>query len=195
MTKSPRPLNAWKHGGYSNLGVLPGEDPKEFDDFHPSLIEEWQPSGATECDAVLSLAKCMWRKSRMNIYRQAAAARKTFAGAESDPLQFYWDACEEATKGYEPPEWLMQKIEVTIAELEGGKEKEKLREQQLAIIEHITPDGLQQELALDALLDAKIDRLSKRLLHLKAAKQMIRGAMDLPVAARPTPRLITSCAP
>jgi hypothetical protein len=104
MTKGPRPLNAWKHGGYSNLGVLPGEDPKEFDDFHRSLIEEWQPSGATECDAVLSLAKCIWRKSRMNIYRQAAAARKTFAGAEPDPLQSFWDACAEATKGYEPPE-------------------------------------------------------------------------------------------
>src|SRR5438876_10524053 len=70
-----RPTNAWKHGGHSNLGVLPGEDPEEFDRHHQSLIGEFKPSGPTECDIVLSLAKCMWRKSRLGFYAQAAAAR------------------------------------------------------------------------------------------------------------------------
>ena len=141
--------------------MLPGEDPKEFDDFHQSLVEEWQPSGATECDAVLSLAKCMWRKSRMNIYRQAAVARKTFAGAEPDPLQSSWDAYEEASKGYEPSECFVQKMEELKAEMEAASEEGKLRVQQLTIIEHITSDELTRELELDALLDTKIDRLKK----------------------------------
>jgi hypothetical protein len=30
MNKKASSLNALKHGGYSNLGLLPGEDPKEF---------------------------------------------------------------------------------------------------------------------------------------------------------------------
>jgi antitoxin component of MazEF toxin-antitoxin module len=70
-----RPRNAWKHGGYSNLGVLPGEDPQEFNALHQSLIAEYKPSGPTECDAILSVATCMWRKSRLTIYARAAAAR------------------------------------------------------------------------------------------------------------------------
>ena len=64
------------------------------------------------------------------------------------------------------------------AEMEAAGEKEKLREQRLAGIEHITSDELTRELELDALLDTKIDRLIKRLLHLKAAKQMIRGGTE-----------------
>jgi hypothetical protein len=45
------------------------------------------------------------------------------------------------------------------AEMEAAKEEGKLLEHQLAIIEHITSDELTRELELDALLDAKIDRL------------------------------------
>src|SRR3981081_3145501 len=75
MSYDRRPRNAWKHGGYSNLGVLPGENPQEFNRLHQSLIAEYEPSGPTECDAVLSVATCMWRKSRLTIYARAAAAR------------------------------------------------------------------------------------------------------------------------
>jgi hypothetical protein len=69
------PTNSSKHEGYSNLGVLPGEDPEEFDRHHQSLIDEFEPSGPTECDVVLSLAKCMWRKSRLDIYARAGFRR------------------------------------------------------------------------------------------------------------------------
>jgi hypothetical protein len=86
MSQVARPLNALKHGGYSNLGVLPGEDPKEFDQLHEAVIAEVEPSGPIECDVVLNLAKCMWRKSRLNIYAQAAKARKDWGAifAERD---------------------------------------------------------------------------------------------------------------
>jgi hypothetical protein len=83
MSQSPRALNAWKHGGYSNLGVLPGEDPKEFDDFHQALIEEWEPSGSTECDTVLSLAKSMWRKGRLNIYLRGRSDSKKLSSSRA----------------------------------------------------------------------------------------------------------------
>jgi len=43
---------------YSNLGVIPGEDPKEFARSHQSLIADLDPSGPIECDIVLNVAKC-----------------------------------------------------------------------------------------------------------------------------------------
>src|SRR6266540_3613454 len=79
MSSTTRPRNALKHGGYANLGVLPGEDPAEFDRFHQSLVDEFEPSGPTEDDVVLSLAKCLWRKARLQIYAYGAKAREEWA--------------------------------------------------------------------------------------------------------------------
>jgi hypothetical protein len=56
--------NAIQHGVFSGTAILPGEDPKEFAALFYNLIVEWEPDGPTEEDAVLSLAKCMWRKRR-----------------------------------------------------------------------------------------------------------------------------------
>jgi hypothetical protein len=65
--KLKRP-NALKHGVFSATAILPGEDPKEFEELHSSLIEEWMPDGATEEDAVLSIAKAVWRKRRVQLF-------------------------------------------------------------------------------------------------------------------------------
>jgi len=188
VSQGPRPLNAWKHGGYSNLGVLPTEDPSEFNEFHQALIEEWQPSGATEYDVVFDLAKCMWRKSRLDIYSQADATRKQ---AVDDAWRArnainYEIALAQHGGGYRNPgfEAKLKKIKDMAA---ARTESEDLQRQ----LEHVTPEGLLQELKLDALLDAKIDRLIKRLLHLKAMKEMIR-ATEHSLVSNSVPRLTSS---
>jgi hypothetical protein len=56
--------NAQKHGAFSMCPIIPGEDPREFQELHSALIDEWQPSGPTEEDVVLSIADLMWRKRR-----------------------------------------------------------------------------------------------------------------------------------
>ena len=86
-----RALNALKHGVYSNLGILPNEDREEFDRLHQSLIVEFEPSGPTEKDAVLSLAKVMWRKSQLAIYRVADMARETFGSVFANQDDPFWD--------------------------------------------------------------------------------------------------------
>jgi hypothetical protein len=91
MSQVSRALNAFKHGGYSNLGVLPGEDPKEFTRFHQSVIADLDPSGPIECDIVLNLAKCLWRKSRLGIYAAAEAARKEFGQVFAERDTPCWD--------------------------------------------------------------------------------------------------------
>jgi hypothetical protein len=64
MPKMKRP-NAQKHGAFAATTILPGENPREFEELLSDLVEEWTPDGPTEEDAVLSLAKCIWRKRRV----------------------------------------------------------------------------------------------------------------------------------
>jgi hypothetical protein len=48
----------------AEMALLPGEDPKEFEELYSLLVAEWSPDGPTEADAVLDMAKGMWRKAR-----------------------------------------------------------------------------------------------------------------------------------
>jgi hypothetical protein len=68
MSPTGRPRNALKHGGYANLGVLPGEDPAGLDAFHQRVVDEFEPSGPTERDVVLTLAKHLRQKPRLQIH-------------------------------------------------------------------------------------------------------------------------------
>ena len=62
-------LNALKHGVFSPITILPGEDPREFSALHSETVKEWAPIGPTEEDAVLSIAKGIWRKRRLQKFR------------------------------------------------------------------------------------------------------------------------------
>ena len=98
--------NAHKHGAFSRITVLPGENPQQFDELYSDLVEEWAPEGATEQDAVLSIAACIWRKRRVQhfltmklvdnamdpkhaSYIEAASGVELFASLmEADPEAF-----------------------------------------------------------------------------------------------------------
>lgn len=56
--------NALKHGAFSTNPAIPGETLREFRKLHSDLIDEWQPCGPTEEDAVYNLAYLIWRKRR-----------------------------------------------------------------------------------------------------------------------------------
>ena len=69
-------LRAVKHGAFAKTAILPGEDPKEFEELHSAVIEEWAPVvGPTEEDAVLSIAKGIWRKRRFQKFLHAKIAK------------------------------------------------------------------------------------------------------------------------
>jgi hypothetical protein len=66
---------------FTPVAILPGEDPREFAALHSALVKEWAPIGPTEEDAVLSLAKGMWRKGRLQKFlRGKVAEHKLDAG-------------------------------------------------------------------------------------------------------------------
>ena len=88
MTRKPGGRNnAFKHGAFAEAVILPGEDINEFKELHQSLINEWKPEGPTEHDAVLSLAKCMWRKRRFARYQQNEVARLEKKSSELQRLE------------------------------------------------------------------------------------------------------------
>jgi hypothetical protein len=89
-SRGAKHLNAVKHGAFAKTMILPGEDPAEFEELHFSLIEEWKPAGPTEEDAVLSIAKGVWRKRRAQKLLQAQIDRRRF-----DPNELLYD--EEQT--------------------------------------------------------------------------------------------------
>ena len=70
--------NALKHGVFAATAIIPGEDRQEFEELHTSLIQEWQPDGPTEEDAVLDIAKSLWRKRRVQKLLEIQLLRNSF---------------------------------------------------------------------------------------------------------------------
>jgi hypothetical protein len=91
--------NALKHGVFAKMTILPWEDPQEFSNLWAMLVEEWKPVGPTEQDAVLSIAKGIWRKRRMQRFLPREMQR-----CRLDPDHPAYDvvdalrACSEAIK-------------------------------------------------------------------------------------------------
>ena len=75
--------------------VLPGESRQEFDALHAELIAEFAPEGRLETDTVLSLAKCLWRKARLDGLTRAPRPEPASFEAVMDPLH----------PRYEPGKW------------------------------------------------------------------------------------------
>jgi hypothetical protein len=69
--------NAQKHGIFSATAILPGEEAREFEILQANLTQEWKPTGATEEDAVLSIAKAIWRKRRLQKFIEVQIRRNT----------------------------------------------------------------------------------------------------------------------
>ena len=65
---------ALKHGGYSTLRLLPGEDPAAVEKLHKTLVAEFPPNGALEEDIVLTIAHLTWRKQSLGTFHLAELA-------------------------------------------------------------------------------------------------------------------------
>jgi hypothetical protein len=203
--------NAYKHGVFSGIFIVPGEDPQEFQQLVDDLIEEWQPSGATEEDAVLSIAKCMWLRRRAAQFLDVQSTMN-----RADPNHAAYDECvglvnfvglmqdhpetcfmQYAHRCLRPDrikylqekflrhdfqsasEWAQAMVNhimsvllppVTISDQNEGLKRWKLLVQSAA---NFSGDLFDQELTLDERLNAMIDRATKRLIHIKAMKQML----------------------
>lgn len=91
--------------------ILPGENPLEFEIVHAQLIEELSPDGPLERDQVLTIAKCHYRKQRLQRFLAARVEAAQFepshmAYDEAMALNAFFHAIDGATYFGEVRQWL-----------------------------------------------------------------------------------------
>ncbi len=213
IQKRKRP-NAQRHGIFSASALIPGEDPKEFQNLQDGLIEEWSPDGTTEAELVLSMAMAIWRKRRARRFQEFRLLRKNLDPAdqaydENLALTFFkialvtdpnnaFETCRTSlreqkvehlrrtysrSKFETAEEWvkaICADIDTKKPKAADAKHREMLNSKELmnsALA--LTPELFQQDVDLDEQLDAMRDRGVKRLIELKAMKQMLDRGREM----------------
>jgi hypothetical protein len=154
---------ALKHGGYSGMTLLPGENATAFKKLHAELIAEWNPTGPLEDDIVASLARLIWRKQNLSTYRKADAAKGRFAEI---------------------------KYELVVTRDEQARARERTAKEQarkelgaaweLVEAGAVTIDCLSSELTVIDRLDGMIERCIKRLLLARGCKSISASSATAP---------------
>jgi hypothetical protein len=158
---------ALKHGAYSAITLLPGEDRAAFDKLHSDVIADLAPAGPLEDDIVYTLARYLWRKRNLNTFHIAELARDHCSALQSQLRpkstmgQFNLDGIDS------------DEDEAACLAAEDQARRELGDAYQLVEIgKTATLHGLMEELTAEEHLDAMIDRCIKRLLLLKGLKSL-----------------------
>jgi hypothetical protein len=159
---------AFKHGGYSNTTLLPGEDKAAFEKLLKDIIAEFEPAGRIEEDIVKTMARINWRKQNLQTYRLAAEAkarywqiRRKFFPTPPSPFEIATAPIDKR----DPKE-----IEQANHDFEEQARKELGDDLELAAAYTITE--MFDEWSVIERLDAMIDRCIKRLLMVRGVKSM-----------------------
>jgi hypothetical protein len=178
---------ALKHGGYSALGLLPGESPAEFEQLHKDIIEELAPRGPLEEDIVSTLARLLWRKQNRSTFRTAELVKKRRneiieqeIAARNIPDSFpsldFFPRSQEAQAAHEEA--------VRVGKEQAQKELGYLYE--LTECDGANDDRMLADLAVEERLDGVIDKCIKRLLMVRGVKSMaIQAPSESPRLTKP----------
>src|SRR6516162_11663654 len=67
---------AFKHGIYSAIGLLPTEDPAEFEKFKLEIFDDYMPVGRSQKIIVEEIAGLQWRLQHLSTYGVAVRVRE-----------------------------------------------------------------------------------------------------------------------
>jgi hypothetical protein len=172
MTDNSLP-SALKHGAFSEILILPGEDPQEFEKLKNALFAEYKPSGISEERVMMAIARAFWQERRLVLFQQLqhARARKSSPGDGGHALG---KAIHDfrVKKGFTNEPYVPPAVPVTTAE-------ERANAALLELGHLLTLDHFERELDVESKLQSKIDRLFKRFFQMKAMKQ-IAGLAESP---------------
>jgi hypothetical protein len=171
--------SALKHGGYSALGVLPGESRTEFEQHRKRLIGDLAPKGPLEDDIVSTLARLLWRKQNRSTFRTVAFAKARLNEIINDEI---------ARRKIPPPPLALpiatESAEVQVAREEATRagaeqaQKEFGELYELTSVDVATDAHLLEELAIEERLDALIEKCLKRLLMVRGVKSMVLSGSE-----------------
>ena len=163
--------NALKHGAFSEILILPGENQEEFDKLKDELFEEYKPSGVSEQRAMMAIAKALWQERRLTLYQYVQRARAGLeVGHKRDPYAMEKAIAKARRIEFVPP-------------VETPRSAAQLIDDELLQLgKLLTLDQLNKELDVEAKMQAKIDKLFKRFFQIRAMKQITAVAEAKPVA-------------
>ena len=174
---------------YIASAVLPLESPNQFAALFDELCQELKPVGRLEEDQVAMIAKLLWRKHRLKIFRDAGQARAEFHRKERGK-SVQLSAAPEDVKAralilaqfiQEEEDKLSASPDETRArELEESEEKEQ------AALRDVTVERYIEDLELMERLDASVERASGRLQ--KYQTKRMTGSLSRPAADHRAPR-------
>jgi hypothetical protein len=173
------PSNALKHGAFSEVLILPGEDPAAYEKLKKSLFAEYNVSGCPEELTMTSIAKTMWQLQRLGIYEHVQYLR-----ARGRPQSFANGprSIEEAINQIRTKLGL-RNDSASDAPTVPEQPKEKSNDELLLELGNlVTLDHLDKELDVENKLMVKLDRLFKRFFQIKAMKPLM-GLVEPPAPA------------
>jgi len=167
---------ALKHGGYSAIGLLPGEERAAFERLYEGLIAELRPDGPLENDAVRTIARLTWRKQNLDTLRKAESARNRYFAIQSEKVPSSQVPFSHIPLlGWEEPDPEAVKAGVEAAKAQA---REELGD---AIVfvemgEAATIERMLRDLEMEERLDNLIEKQIKRLLAVRALKSLSSAA-------------------
>lgn len=184
---------ALKHGGFSGIALLPGEDPAAFKKLHDELIDEFGPSGALESDIVETLARLTWRKQNLLTYRLAARAKIEFSQIRSALPSSSFPMPILTLPNWGPEEQRAdaeRQVQADHTAREQARQKLGIGWQLIELGDVVTTDHLFGELSIVDRIDGMIDRCLKRLLFVRGIKSLSSSASEVP--SKPIRKLRTA---
>ena len=200
--KTDHHMNAITHGAFSSILILPWESKAEFAELYDELIYEWKPLGRTEQDAVLSIAKGIRRKRRMQAflgneldehscdpnhlaYNEVEMLRTLYVSIETEPDKFEtWlrglptQKADDLRRKFprkdfqSDSDWVKAvQHEIKSNLLPAARPVEDLVGPSASVL--FTDEAIEHDIGIEERIDAMIDRAVKRLVQIKAMKQML----------------------
>jgi hypothetical protein len=168
--------SALKHGIYSGIGLLPTEDPAEFQKFKQAVFDELAPAGRMEEGIVEHIACLLWRRQNLFTYCLANRARNRHSSIYPGWTMPMLDFGIPESEPLSPEEQAARrKAADRQARTELGAAMELVKIGEVATIEY-----LDKELAIFDRLSGVIDRAFKSLLHVRGIKSLPPSGRDMP---------------
>jgi hypothetical protein len=190
-TRAKKIPPALKHGAYTTIDVLPGEDPAKFAKLHRDLIVEYAPNGATEDDIVASIARLIWRKQNLATLRMPKHAEEL---SKEACVELYLKSYElNPPPGYKKREFQTENDPEDAAKAARRRDLEELLAAQKSYEKLLNAprdlDGnseatiferLNTDLDIEERFGTMIDKFLKRLLFLRGLKSISIASTSAP---------------
>lgn len=196
--------NALKHGVYSCEVMLPGENRSDYEALRAAHYDEWAPDGVIEECLVDELFMMRWKKRRLDQYDQIRLQQRFAQIHEKNEgnrhrtnlknlsaefrVATSIEAVEKILSTLSPfycrviTQWVPRESSKDLAQWGAavGKFLSELKTEDYLegadlFVEIVDPDQMEKDIARSIRLDEAIDRKTKRIIQVKAAKQIFPG--------------------